>query len=255
MNYQPFCQKVPGQGAYNFILIHNAGGDHNFFFYQIDTLKAFGNIYLLDLPGHGKSVPQPNNRIEDSANIIESIIKEDTLEQVILIGLNNGANIAIESYQQNYQVIEKLILIDPPLFLENHFIQEIKQFIHALDMDDGYEQFVEKLVCELLKNSTEKNKNIARTAFLKVDKPSLQQMFTSLIEWDKSATKKVKNINCPVLCILTDEHHCSFNKLKLHAPTFSVGKVIGSKCWATLEVPEQINAMLERYIGKQELLN
>jgi pimeloyl-ACP methyl ester carboxylesterase len=249
MNYQTFCQKVSGQGIYNFILIHNAGGDHNFFFYQINMLKLFGNIYLLDLPGHGKSPVQSNNQIEDSANIVEQVIQDNNLDNVILVGLNNGANVAIEAYQNNQNVLKKLILIDPPLFLENHFIQEIKQFIQVLSIEESYEEFVDNLVGELLKDSSDQNKNIARTAFLKVDKSSLQQMFASLIEWDKSATKKVKNINCPVLCVLTDEHHCSFNKLKLHAPIFTVGKVIGSKCWATLEVPEQINAMLSDFLN------
>ncbi len=249
MSNSLYYQKMTGQGIFNFILIHNAGGDHNFFFYQAEILKLFGNIYFLDLPGHGNSPVQPNNRIEDSANIVEHVIQENNLDKVILVGLNNGANVAIETYQKNHQAIKKLILIDPPLFLENGFVSEIKQFIQALAIEDSYEQFVGGLVDELLEHSTDQNKNIARAAFLKVDKASLQDMFASLIEWDKSVVNKLKNIKCPVLCIVTDEHHCSFDKLKLYAPNFTVGKVIGSKCWATLEVPEQINAMISRFLN------
>jgi hypothetical protein len=56
------------------------------------------------------------------------------------------------------------------------------------------------------------------------------------------------HISCPTLCILTDEHHCSYEKMKHQAPHFEIGKVVGSKCWATLEAPEQVNAMIQRFL-------
>src|SRR3989344_2976299 len=34
-----FFEKIKGAGPLNFILIHNAGGSHQFFIHQIDTLK------------------------------------------------------------------------------------------------------------------------------------------------------------------------------------------------------------------------
>ena len=229
------------------MLIHNAGGDRNFFTYQVKTLKKHGNILLLDLPGHGNSPAMDKNSITDSSNIIYEICKELNLSNICLIGLNNGANIALNIFSQNDLPINSMILIDPPLFMNEKFVKEINEFIGILI--GGYlEDFINSLVNNLFIKTDEINKNIALNSFMSSDKNSLQEMFKSLIEWDKNSENVLKNIRCQTLCILTDEHHCSYNKLKGIAPSFEIGKVIGSKCWATLEVPEQINAMIERFL-------
>ena len=74
-------------------------------------------------------------------------------------------------------------------------------------------------------------------------------MFNSLLEWDKKdAKKQIKDINCPTLCILTDEHHCSYQRIKQENSNLEIGKVICSKCWATLEAPDQVNSMIKRFL-------
>lgn len=40
----------------------------------------------------------------------------------------------------------------------------------------------------------------------------------------------------------------NIEKMNLEASYFEIGKVVGSKCWATLEVPEQVNAMIARFV-------
>ena len=52
-----FVEKLTGKGNLNFVLIHNAGGDHRFFTHQIGFLKNYGNVIQLDLQGHGTSKP------------------------------------------------------------------------------------------------------------------------------------------------------------------------------------------------------
>ncbi len=66
-------------------------------------------------------------------------------------------------------------------------------------------------------------------------------------------TEVLKKITCQTLCILTDEHHCSYAKMRQAAPDFEIGKVIRSKCWATLEVPQQVNSMIVRFLTRSFL--
>lgn len=140
-----------------------------------------------------------------------------------------------------------MVLIDPPLFLSNGFIQEIGLFIKNLT-SSSYEEFINLLVDDLLVNSNKINRTIAFESFMTVDKESLKEMFESLIEWDKRSKSILPLINIPSLCVLTNEHHCNFESIKTIAPKFTLGKVIESKCWATLDVPEQVNAMIERFL-------
>ena len=88
--------------------------------------------------------------------------------------------------------------------------------------------------------------------FKKVDRKTLNEVYHSLLEWDNDSENIVSSLSLPSLCILTDENLCSYDEIKRIAPQFILGKVIGSKCWATLEAPEQVNAMIERFLVTQK---
>lgn len=246
-NAEIFVEKLQGSGDLNFVLIHNAGGDHNFFIHQVELLKKYGDIIWLDLPGHSKSTGISSYHINDLSSVVNQICKNLSLNNLCLVGLNNGANIVID-IAINYQLpVSHIILIDPPIFMKKSFIAEINEFIGQLERED-YSIFTASLVNGLFIDTGSRNKEIATNAFNNVDKKALQNIFQGLIEWDVKSRGKLKSILYPTLCILTDEHHCTYNKLNEEAPQFEVGKVIGSKCWATLEVPEQVNAMVERFL-------
>ena len=243
-----FVEKLPGTGDLNFVLIHNAGSDHRFFTHQIEMLRKFGTIVWLDLPGCGKSSPISSYKMRDLSSIISMICKKLSLKNIYLIGLNNGANIAIDTALHYSLAIEGLILIDPPIFMDQSFVDEINSYIESLEKAEFNHQYVESLVNALFLNTGSSNKEIAASAFNGVDKKSLAEIFRGLLEWDAKSAGTLKKITCPTLCILTDEHHCSYEKMHREAPQFEIGKVIGSKCWAALEVPEQVNAMIARFL-------
>lgn len=243
-----FVEKLSGVGDLNFVLIHNAGSDHRFFNHQIEMLRKFGTIVWLDLPGHGKSLTISNYKMRDLSSLISIICKKLSLKNIYLIGLNNGANIAIDVALRDLLAIEGLILIDPPIFINHSFVGEINSYIESLDKGEFNDHYVHSFVNGLFLNTDLKNKEIAASAFNGVDKKSLASILRGLLEWDAKSAGTLKNITCPTLCILTDEHHCSYEKMHGEAPQFEIGKVIGSKCWATLEVPEQVNAMISRFL-------
>lgn len=242
-----FYKKITGSGDLNFILIHNAGGNHHFFDHQLTTLQAYGDIIALDLPGHGQSPVANDNTINASSQLIADLCQQLSLTNICLIGLNNGADIVLNTASQHRLKLHSLVLLDPPLFMSESFVKEIESFIDALG-GDNYPEFVASLVDALFIQTSESNRKIASDAFLQSDRASLQAMFRSLIEWDKHATQILQGINCPTLCVLSDEHHCQYQALQQHAPQLHLTKVFGSKCWVTLEVPEQINAILKRFM-------
>lgn len=242
-----FIEKLKGNGNLNFVLIHNAGGNHHFFIHQIELLKKYGDVICMDLPGHSQSRGISRYQMDDLSSIINQVCKNLSLNNISLIGLNNGADIAIDMMINYSLPVKNIILIDPPIFMENSFIFEINEFIKKLEHED-YNLFVQSLVDALFIDTDKQNKEIASKAFNNVDKTALQNIFKGLIEWDAQSKGKLKKILSPTLCILTDEHHCTYQKLKEEAPQFEIGKVIGSKCWATLEVPEQVNAMIGRFL-------
>ncbi len=243
-----FVEKLSGTGGLHFVLIHNAGSDHRFFIHQLDMLKKFGDVIQLDLPGSGKSAPISSYKMGDLSSIIAEICKKLSLKNICLVGLNNGANIAIDAALNQSLAVEKLILIDPPIFMSKSFVGEINAYIESLENAEFNQQFVASFVDALFLSTNSSNKEIAASAFNGTNKQSLSAIFKGLLEWDVKSTGTLKKIACPTLCILTDEHHCSYEKMRQEAPQFEIGKVVGSKCWATLEVPQQVNAMISRFL-------
>ncbi len=244
-----FLERVSGSGDLNFVLIHNAGGDHHFFTHQIEMLGQFGDVIQIDLPGHGKSEVTASYKIADLSALIVEMCTQLSLKNVCLIGLNNGANIAIEMFLRSSMEINGLILLDPPIFMNEAFVREIREFIQVLEKPESFDQFLLSLADHLFVDTDLKNKKRAIEAFSTVNKQALQAVFSGLIEWDAHLNKgQLKNVTCPTLCILSDEHHCTYEKMRTEAPQFELGKVVGAKCWAALEVPEQINSMIARFL-------
>ena len=135
------------------------------------------------------------------------------------MGLNNGGNIALEVCRRRNVPINRLILIDPPLFMDKGFIDEIEEFIHALGAESS-EAFIAALVQNLFIQTTETNRKIAFDAFSKADNASLQDMFRSIIEWNTACQTAIQSVNCPTLAIVTDEHHCTAQAFQENAPDF-----------------------------------
>ena len=248
-NNEPFIEVLKGNGDINFVLIHNAGGNHLFFTHQVETLKKYGNVIWLDLPGHGKSPSISSYTMDSLTRVIEDVCNKFSLTNICLVGLNNGAGIVINTVLSNKVPIDSIVLIDPPIFLDDTFVDEINTFIGKLEEPD-FPKFIDALVNNLFIETSSENKSMAKDAFLKVNRQALQATFKGILDWDRKLAKGVlENIRCPSLWILTDEHHCTYDRIKLEAPHFEIGKVVGSKCWATLEVPDQVNAMILRFIA------
>jgi pimeloyl-ACP methyl ester carboxylesterase len=243
-----------GNGDQNFILIHNAGGSHLMFKHQISLLLKYGDVYQFDLPGHGynREVPLASD-LMSCANLVAKMASEYKLKKTCLIGLNNGADIALQAQANSPTLFNRVILIDPPIMLTHEFIHEIKSFIVQLDNVESYSDFVNQMISSLLPHSDDETIEMVRESFLSVNKNALKIIFSSLITWDKGSKELLAGLDVPTLCILTDEHHCSYQKLQSVAPQMLLAKTIGSHCWATVDVPDQVNAMISSFLNMEIL--
>ena len=79
------------------LLLHGWGNDLNSFHKQVECFKDKYHLYLIDLPGFGKT-PEPNDiySLNDYVDIVRKFIIEVIKEkEVILIGHSFGGRIGI----------------------------------------------------------------------------------------------------------------------------------------------------------------
>ncbi|MFA6551596.1 MAG: alpha/beta hydrolase, partial [Patescibacteria group bacterium] len=87
------------------------------------------NIYALDFPGFGQSdTPKNNFYLKDYADTVESFIKKNNLENIIIIGHSFGGSIGIKIAADNPKYLKKLALVDSAGIRKNSKIN-IKKII------------------------------------------------------------------------------------------------------------------------------
>lgn len=240
--------KTQGKGSLNFILIHNAGGDLNFMAPQAKFLSTFAKTLSIDLLGHGLSpASKTDYSIKSQAEEILQLAESLNIKNSILIGLNYGANIAIEIANIAPGFSNRLILIDPPILMEPWALKLVKD--HILDLEKSiHEDYVEELTNSLLFQSNEENKKIAINSFKTISAKALASTYRNLLTWDESSPSKLKNCTMPTLYIQTNKSFCCRSSMKKHIPHAATARVVGSGFWATIEVPDQINSMVSTFL-------
>lgn len=104
-----YFQKV-GKGK-DLILIHGWGADVSNFWPIVDLLKNSFTLWLLDLPGFGRSeVPKKQFTISDYAKVIAEFIKKNNIKNPVVFGHSYGGKVSIKLASLYPNLIDKLIL-------------------------------------------------------------------------------------------------------------------------------------------------
>jgi pimeloyl-ACP methyl ester carboxylesterase len=240
--------EITGKGEQNFVLIHSTGGDHRFLAAQTHYLSQFGRVFSMDLRGHGESdKPKQEYTIEGFAEDIIFLCKENAIERAIFVGLLVGGSIAVEVANGMPELVSHQILLDPAVLLGLSDIQLLQD--HIEDLKNPKESgFIENFADLMFFDVTETNRELALQALKKVSKQAFRSTFENLIQWNKSCQAKIKQGKMPTLLIQSSEPTCSEGVFREFCPHVVEGKVVGSGHWITLEVPDQVNLMIARFL-------
>lgn len=104
-----YFQKT-GRGK-NLIMLHGWGQDVSTFWPVVDLLKDKFTLWLIDLPGFGRSdFPKENFSISDYAKTLAEFIKKNKIKNPVILGHSFGGKIAIKIATLYPKLIDKLIL-------------------------------------------------------------------------------------------------------------------------------------------------
>lgn len=110
-NQEIYYQKL-GQGK-DLIMLHGWKQDVSTFHNVAGELKKHFTLYLIDLPGFGRSeTPKNPFTVSDYAEVIREFIKLNRIKKPNLLGHSLGGRIAIKLSSTYSEVIDKLVLED-----------------------------------------------------------------------------------------------------------------------------------------------
>lgn len=114
VQYYPWTNRCVDEHRPTLLFLHGWRSDGSVWFSIVDRLmSAFPSIYVLDLPGFGKSqTPRDDWTLDDYGTCVREFAAKLQLQNVCLIGHSFGGRIAIHLASQNSEHWTKLVLVN-----------------------------------------------------------------------------------------------------------------------------------------------
>jgi pimeloyl-ACP methyl ester carboxylesterase len=240
---------IAGAGDPAMIFVHGWSCDRSYFVPQFEHFAAGHAVAALDLRGHGDSSqpgPGPGSyEMETLADDVLAVAGAAGFERPVMAGHSLGALIGLVCAARP-GAIRALLMIDPAPITNEAAKAFFRESVDAVSADDDRSwrtAFVSGLFLPT---------DVARRAAIIQDMPAVSpRTAASLIrvmgEFDGASA--LGKVSVPVLSIGSAVPANEPADLRSACPAITIGQTVGAGHFNQLEVPEQVNAMIEQFMA------
>jgi pimeloyl-ACP methyl ester carboxylesterase len=235
-----------GSGEPTLMFMHGWCGDRSFFAPQFDSFSQSHRVVSLDLPGHGESAVPEEYAIEAFASEVADLARALQLGRCVVFGHSIGAMVALALSQSAPDVVRAVALIDPPPLSKEVWKGFAPQLIASFSGPDGpsgRRQFVEQMF--LPTDDATRRAKIVDT-MTAVPNDIAIPLVEAIAAFDALAV--LRQCEVPVVTISSAVPTNDAASLLEVNPTMTLGQTVGAGHFLQLEVPEQVNPMIERFL-------
>ena len=238
-----------GVGNPTFIFIHGGGADTSHLAPQFYFFARRGTAINLDLRGYGKSdKPIKYGTIAQYADDIAYFCRQLEITSPIIVGHSSGGMVAVELAAKHPMLLPTaIVLISSGVLFPKAALEGEEKVLRGL-RSETYRNTIQALIDQICLPSDRFKSHVERT-FFAIPQEQWVAYFEELFAWDKVARERVSACKLPILYI-EDSGGC-YSDLPIFSnlcPQLVIGKTVGSGHFPTLEVPEQVNSMIEHFI-------
>ena len=238
-----------GAGDPPMIFIHGWCCDRSYFAPQFEHFASGHAVVAMDLRGHGESgrpAARPGGYAMDvMADDVLSVAAAAGCDRPVLVGHSLGALIGL-SCAARAGVIRALVMVDPaPITNEKakRFFRESVAAVAADDNGSWRTTFVEGMFLP-----TDAARRAAIIEQMTRTPPAISaEVMRVMGEFDGAGA--LAQATVPVLSIGSAVPSNASADLRRLCPAITVGQTVGSGHFNQLEVPDQVNAMIERFLA------
>jgi pimeloyl-ACP methyl ester carboxylesterase len=232
---------LDGTGEPPLVFVHGWSCDRTYFQPQLDHFAAHHAVAALDLRGHGASSPGPPYDVEALADDVLAVAAHADLPRPVVVGHSLGGLVALACAART-GAIRAAVLVDPAPVLAGrgkaYFAGTVPDV--AADADGTWRAaFAARRFAP--HDTVRRDETIAGAAAAPV--AIATATWQAMAEFDGAAV--LPQVEVPVLLITAGEPEPGVADA---VADVHQGRTVGAGHFVQLEVPDQVNAMIERFL-------
>lgn len=241
-----------GHGSPAVVLIHGAFGNRFHYAAEIEHLAQRNRVLALDLRGHGESdVPQDGYRLRDYAEDVVAVCEAAGIDRYVLCG--HSMPVALIAASLDPDRTAGVALLDGTVLFPESLRSHVLATVVPVLEGDGWIQVMQGFLVGRgigpYDSAALKARVLAEIAAAPawIAAPMMRDVMTVDFSQLLSGRFPLLYVHATTPTDLT--------RLRELRPDVLLGAVVGSGHWMMLEVPDQVNAMLDRFLRIVEALS
>jgi pimeloyl-ACP methyl ester carboxylesterase len=235
-----------GEGGPPIVLVHGASCDHTYFQPQFEHFRRRHRVLVVDLRGHGASdAPDQAYTPEVYADDLAWICRALGVRRPVVVGHSMGGIAALALAASHPDLPAAIALLDSPLFVPESMRGMASAVVEAIQGPGGmdvWRQILEQSFSPL--DDPDRRARILE-ATGRAPHHVVASSFVHGARWDEAAAARACKV--PALYVRASAL-IDLRRFRAACPHLMTGETVGAGHFHQLEVPEQINAMLDRFL-------
>ena len=230
------------------VFIHGGFGDRGGFGLQEEYFSPNHRCIAVDLRGHGKSdKPDELYTMEQHGDDVAELIRQLDLDRPVLVGQSMGGQVIISAAARHPELVGAIASLDSPSNIPGWHAYHHGPFDHLMRKDQDFRKALELFLsaAHLPTDDPTRAKNTA-ARLARLDDHVILNGWQGMMAFDPAPL--LAGVKCPYLYVDCGQPRVDLDLLRELCPQVVVGKPVGAGHGALRVVPDQINAMLRRFI-------
>lgn len=238
-----------GAGEPAMVFVHGWTCDRSHFDAQVAQYAGGHRCLSVDLRGHGESdAPEQDYTVDGFADDVAWVCDQRGVADAVLVGHSMGGAIVLAAAAARADLARAVVMLDPAMLFPPETQALVTQLSAAFAAEGGMQivrQFEEGQFFRPYSDAGLKQRILDEA--MKTPQHVAASAFSNIAKFDAEAA--LREIKVPLLHVDADPVLGDHATLLATKPDVMIGRTVGAGHFHQIEAPEQINAMVDRFLA------